>query len=180
MKDRQAVHTQKAINNFCGQLNMSTQTTVDTASDKTSITAVQSITANYNTIKSSIIQFEESSQLTKFNTYSQIIIKRYMLDEINISIIKDMVTQLVALAELCFTDSKSGSQKKFNVKSQIQSTLQNQRVTANEKIADAYLDLLVEDAVNDNTKKQLIALAKNILKIANEATGCLSGFKGCM
>ncbi|CAL6097323.1 Conserved_hypothetical protein [Hexamita inflata] len=155
---------------------MTTQTTTD-AQEKTSITAVQSITANYNTIKSSIIQFEESSQLTKFNTYSQIIIKRYMLDDINISIIKDMVTQLVALAELCFVSPKSGSQKKFNVTSQIQQTLQNQRQTVNDKIASSYLELLVENAVNDNTKKQLISLAKNILKIANETTGCI---KGCM
>ena len=86
-----------------------------------------------------------------------------------------MVQQLVALAELCFTDPKSGSQKKFNVKSQIQESLENQKVTTNEKIADAYLDLLVENTCNDNTKTQLINLAKSILKIAPEITGCLKG-----
>ncbi|CAL6046423.1 Hypothetical_protein [Hexamita inflata] len=82
--------------------------------------------------------------------------------------IKDMVQQLVALGELCFTGS--GSQKKFNVKSQIQESLENQKLTTNEKIAGAYIDLLFKNTCNDNSKKQLIDLAKSIL-IAPEITG---------
>ncbi|CAL5995012.1 Conserved_hypothetical protein [Hexamita inflata] len=152
-ESRYATHTSRDTSKSDSFSKQQNKTTLDT---KTSTTT---ITANYNTIKSSIIQFEESSQLMK-QTYSNIIIKRYMCDKINIAMIKDMVQQLVALGELCFTGS--GSQKKFNVKSQIQESLENQKLTTNEKIAGAYLDLLFKNTCNDNSKKQLIDLAKTI------------------
>ena len=67
-------------------------TTVPTAADMITTTTSQiSITADYNTIKSSIIAFEEKEQLTKFRTYSAIVIKRYTYDDINIDVIKEMI-----------------------------------------------------------------------------------------
>ncbi|CAL5996699.1 Conserved_hypothetical protein [Hexamita inflata] len=134
------------------------------------------IVANYNQMKSSLVAFEESSQLNKFKTYSEIIIKRYCFDDINITVIENMITDLVALAELSFPDRADGSKKKFNVKSQVQTILNNTKTTICEKIADSYLDNLIDRVCKENTREQLIQLAHNILKITTKVTsGCLKG-----
>jgi len=66
------------------------------------------ITADYNTIKSSLVQFEEAQSITKWKTYSQIIITRYCYDDISQPQLKEMVTALVGLAEYVFDEPKSG------------------------------------------------------------------------
>ena len=100
--------------------------------------------ADYNSLKSSLVQFEERASLTKFNTYSEIIINRYTFDDINVKELQEMVQQLVALAEFSFQDAKDGNKRKYNVKLQIQAVLQNDKSSTSLKIADCLLDQMVE------------------------------------
>lgn len=125
-------------------------------------------------MRSSVIASEEKFQLTKFNTYSEIIIKRFTYDEFDKRMLTEMVEQLVALAEYCFIEKSEGLKKKFNVKIQIQKVLENNKESKALRIADVLLDGIVEEVVKNNTKNQLIALAKSILKLATKAGGCLS------
>lgn len=67
-----------------------------------------------------------------------------------------MIEALVALAEYCFTDNFDGSRRKYNVKIQIQSVLENDKTTTTQRIADVLLDDMVEQVVTNNTKSQLI------------------------
>ena len=46
-----------------------------------------------------MVKFEEQSNLQKFNTYSDIVIKKYINDKINSDEIQNMITQLCSLAE---------------------------------------------------------------------------------
>jgi len=81
---------------------MTLQTKVINEDRRSTQEASKQATANYNSLKSSLVQFEEQASLTKFNTYSEIIIDRYTFDDINVKELNEMIQQLVALAEFSF------------------------------------------------------------------------------
>ncbi|CAL6030568.1 Conserved_hypothetical protein [Hexamita inflata] len=133
-----------------------------------------SIIADYNSMRSSQVLFEEQCQLKRFQTYSEILIKRFTFDNINMPLIEEMTKQLVALAELCFTDKQDGGKRKFNVKTQLQCVLNNTKQTVSEKIADAFLDQTIDKVCKEYSKQELIEFATNIMKLGNKiAKGCL-------
>ncbi|CAL6037956.1 Conserved_hypothetical protein [Hexamita inflata] len=133
-----------------------------------------SIVADYNSMRSSQVLFEEQYQLKRFQTFSEILIKRYTSDNINMPLLEEMTKQLVALAECCFTDKKDGSKRKFNVKTQLQYILNNSKQTVSEKIADSFLDQTIDKVCKEYTKQELTEFAINVMKFGNKvAKGCL-------
>lgn len=69
-------------------------------------------------MKSSLMALDEQVNMQKFITYTSVVVKAFTVeqDEITEPKLREMVKQLCALAEMCFTDYKAGQQKKMNVK----------------------------------------------------------------
>ncbi|CAL6031058.1 Conserved_hypothetical protein [Hexamita inflata] len=99
MMDRQVIQTKTVV------------------ADQTQTQNTLTIESDYNSIKSSMVKFEEESNTTKFNTYSEIVIKKYINDKITYTGIQNMITQLCSLAEYVWQNENSaGELRKFNVK----------------------------------------------------------------
>ncbi|CAL6042829.1 Conserved_hypothetical protein [Hexamita inflata] len=156
-------------------LKTSDQTqTSNTKSDDIYVRNTLTIESDYNSIKSSMVRFEEQSNLQKFNTYSNIVIKKYINDKITALEIQNMITQLCALSEMVWqNEQQAGELKKYNVKLQIKTVLMTD-TSITQQIAETLLDDMIDKTIQNNTKSQLIQLAQNILKISVKASGCLS------
>ncbi|CAL6063144.1 Conserved_hypothetical protein [Hexamita inflata] len=165
MMDRQVTQSLKTFTS--GDI----QTKVVVA-DQTQTQNTLTIESDYNSIKSSMVRFEEQSNLQKFNTYSNIVIKKYINDKITALEIQNMITQLCALSEMVWqNEQQAGELKKYNVKLQIKTVL---HTSITQQIAKTLLDDMIDKTIQNNTKSQLIQLAQNILKISVKASGCLS------
>ncbi|CAL6034499.1 Conserved_hypothetical protein [Hexamita inflata] len=167
MMDRQVTQSLKTFTS--GDI----QTKVVVA-DQTQTQNTLTIESDYNSIKSSMVRFEEQSNLQKFNTYSNIVIKKYINDKITALEIQNMITQLCALSEMVWqNEQQAGELKKYNVKLQIKTVLMTD-TSITQQIAETLLDDMIDKTIQNNTQSQLIQLAQNILKISVKASGCLS------
>ncbi|CAL6059719.1 Conserved_hypothetical protein [Hexamita inflata] len=156
MMDRQVIQTKTVV------------------ADQTQTQNTLTIESDYNSIKSSMVKFEEQSNLQKFNTYSDIVIKKYINDKITCDEIQNMITQLCSLAEYVWqNETSAGELRKFNVKLRLKTILITD-TTITQQIADTLLDKMIDDTIKNNTKLQLLQLAWNILKISVKASGCLA------
>ncbi|CAL6096772.1 Conserved_hypothetical protein [Hexamita inflata] len=171
--------TQSSTQSSAQSSTTTTQQIKSVGIDTTS-TNTLTITSNYNTMKSSLVAFDEQVNLNKFNTYSAIVIKKYMSDIITSQSIQQMITQLCALAELVWANDKQcGETKKYNVKLQINNFLCESSSTqsSSTQIAVQLLDTMIDNTIKTYTTKQLISMSYNILKISKEVYSCI---KGCM
>ncbi|CAL6035952.1 Conserved_hypothetical protein [Hexamita inflata] len=156
MMDRQVIQTKAVV------------------ADQTQTQNTITIESDYNSIKSSMVKFEEQSNMTKFDTYSQIVIKKYINDKITYTGIENMITQLCSLAEYVWQNENSaGELRKFNVKLSLKTILITDTSIA-QQMTDTFLDKMIDDTIQNNTKLQLLQLAQNILKISVKASGCLA------
>ncbi|CAL6091366.1 Conserved_hypothetical protein [Hexamita inflata] len=156
MMDRQVIQTKTVV------------------ADQTQTQNTLTIESDYNSIKSSMVKFEEQSNLQKFNTYSDIVIKKYINDKISSDEIQNMITQLCSLAEYVWqNETQAGELRKFNVKLRLKTILITD-TSITQQIADTLLDKMIDDTIKNNTKLQLLQLAQNILKISVKASGCLA------
>ncbi|CAL5981709.1 Conserved_hypothetical protein [Hexamita inflata] len=156
MMDRQVIQTKAVI------------------ADQTQTQNTITIESDYNSIKSSMVKFEEQSNMTKFDTYSQIVIKKYINDKITYTGIENMITQLCSLAEYVWQNENSaGELRKYNVKRILKNILITDTSIA-QQMTDTFLDKMIDDTIQNNTKLQLLRLAQNILKISVKASGCLA------
>ncbi|CAL6054387.1 Conserved_hypothetical protein [Hexamita inflata] len=156
MMDRQVIQTKTVV------------------ADQTQTQNTITIESDYNSIKSSMVKFEEQSNMTKFDTYSQIVIKKYINDKITYTGIENMITQLCSLAEYVWQNENSaGELRKFNVKLSLKTILITDTSIA-QQMTDTFLDKMIDDTIQNNTKLQLLRLAQNILKISVKASGCLA------
>ncbi|CAL6080705.1 Conserved_hypothetical protein [Hexamita inflata] len=143
-------------------------------STKTQVTNSVTIESDYNSIKSSMVKFDEETNLKKFNTYSQVVIKKYINDKITTDQINSMLTQLCALAEYVWKNEfQAGELKKYNVKLQLRNALITDTSTT-QIIAECFIDTKIDQIIDSNSTKDLLQLAQNILKITVKLTsGCL-------
>ncbi|CAL5974328.1 Conserved_hypothetical protein [Hexamita inflata] len=102
-----------------------------------------------------MVKFDEETNLKKFNTYSQVVIKKYINDKITTDQINSMLTQLCALAEYVWKNEfQAGELKKYNVKLQLRNALITDTSTT-QIIAECFIDTKIDQIIDSNSTKDL-------------------------
>ncbi|CAL6089355.1 Conserved_hypothetical protein [Hexamita inflata] len=151
------------------------QVTADQTQTQTSNTIT--ISDEYNTMGSQQVLNNERYNSQQFDTYADIIIKKFINDKITFDELQNMIKQLCSLAEYIWQKQPSiGELRKHNVKLRLANALGNNG-SISYQIAYTLLDNMIDETIKNNTKRQLKQIACNLLKVSVKASGL---FEQCL
>ncbi|KAH0576175.1 hypothetical protein SS50377_21735 [Spironucleus salmonicida] len=123
--------------------------------------------ANYNSMQSSLLTFEEDSNNAKFGHYSKILMAGYISLQLTGRLLYDMVEQVVALSEYYFKGKKQGDVRLYNTIAILDTILQENQSTSS-KLCKIYLQELINRVLKNNKRKDLIKLLENPFQILSK------------